>query len=148
MAGDTCQKIIHKKPDGGLSAVGGNSIYNYYEPNDPKYADLLAKLNADVPELLTALGLEGEPLPLLWTADYIPKVSACAECAELARVVRVPWAEPACSSTRFCSFRPPHAQNSVRKLSSFISPFPRAPPRELGSRASGHRLCGYGVRRG
>ena len=26
-----------------------------------------------MPELLTALDLEGEPLPLLWTADYIPK---------------------------------------------------------------------------
>jgi len=26
-----------------------------------------------VPELLTALDLKGEPLPLLWTADYIPK---------------------------------------------------------------------------
>ncbi|KAH8062526.1 hypothetical protein JL722_3447 [Aureococcus anophagefferens] len=27
MAGDTCQMIIHKKPEGGLSAVGGNSAY-------------------------------------------------------------------------------------------------------------------------
>jgi len=74
MAGDTCQMIVHKKPDGGgLSAVGGNSIYTYYEPSDAKYADLLAKLNADVPFILGALGLEGEPLPLIWTADYIPK---------------------------------------------------------------------------
>ena len=33
MAGDTCQMIIHKKPmGGGLSAVGGNSDYTYYEP--------------------------------------------------------------------------------------------------------------------
>jgi len=37
------------------------------------YADLLATLYKDIPNLLTALDLEGEPLPLLWTADYIPK---------------------------------------------------------------------------
>merc|ERR1719198_2009963 len=74
MAGDTCQMAIHKKPmGGGLSAVGGNSEYTYYKPEDPMYADLLAKLYADIPTLLPALGLEGEPLPLLWTADYIPK---------------------------------------------------------------------------
>ncbi|KAH8059883.1 hypothetical protein JL720_13692 [Aureococcus anophagefferens] len=35
MAGDTCQMIIHKKPEGGLSAVGGNSAYTHYEPSDP-----------------------------------------------------------------------------------------------------------------
>merc|ERR1719243_366737 len=27
----------------------------------------------DIPHLLEALDLKGEPLPLLWTADYIPK---------------------------------------------------------------------------
>ena len=74
MAGDTCQIIIHKKPTGGgLSAVGGNSDYTYYEPEDPKYADLLGKLMADIPDLMKVLDLEGQPLPLLWTADYIPK---------------------------------------------------------------------------
>jgi len=73
MAGDSCQSIIHKKPDGGLSAVGGNNIMTFYEPEDPMYADLLAKLNADVPFVLDALELKGEPLPLIWTADYIPK---------------------------------------------------------------------------
>merc|ERR1712080_99454 len=73
MTGDTCQMIIHKKPEGGLSAVGGNSAYTYYEPGDPKYSDLLAKLMKDIPELMKVLDLVGEPLPLLWSADYIPK---------------------------------------------------------------------------
>mmetsp|Transcript_21538 Transcript_21538/g.67565 ORF Transcript_21538/g.67565 Transcript_21538/m.67565 type:complete len:426 (+) Transcript_21538:1-1278(+) len=74
MTGDVCQMIIHKKPEGGLSAVGGNSAYTYYEPSDPKYADLLAKLLYDIEHgLMDALELAGEPLPLLWTCDYIPK---------------------------------------------------------------------------
>merc|ERR1719454_945160 len=74
MAGDTCQMLIHKKPEGGgLSAVGGNSAYTYYEPEDDKYADLLAKLMKDIPDMMTVMDLEGQPLPLLWTADYIPK---------------------------------------------------------------------------
>jgi len=74
MAGDTCQMIIHKKPEGGgLSAVGGMSDYTYYTPEDKKYADLLGKLMADIPSLLKCMDLEGQPLPLLWTADYIPK---------------------------------------------------------------------------
>ncbi|KAJ8598720.1 hypothetical protein CTAYLR_010228 [Chrysophaeum taylorii] len=74
MTGDVCQMIIHKKPEGGLSAVGGNSAYTYYEPTHPKYADLLAKLVYDIDHgLMEALGLGGEPLPLLWTCDYIPK---------------------------------------------------------------------------
>jgi hypothetical protein len=74
MAGDTCQMAVHKKPmGGGLSAVGGNSEYTYYKPDDPKYAGLVSKLYADIPTLLPSLGLSGEPLPLLWTCDYIPK---------------------------------------------------------------------------
>ena len=74
MAGDTCQMAIHKKPmGGGLSAVGGNSDYTYFKPSDPKYKGLIDKLYADIPTLLPSLGLEGEPLPLLWTCDYIPK---------------------------------------------------------------------------
>jgi len=74
MAGDTCQMAIHKKPmGGGLSAVGGNSEYTYYEPTDAKYKGLVEKLYADIPKLLPSLGLGGEPLPLLWTCDYIPK---------------------------------------------------------------------------
>ena len=74
MAGDTCQMAIHKKPlGGGLSAVGGNSEYTYYRPTDAKYFGLVQKLYADIPKLLPSLELEGEPLPLLWTCDYIPK---------------------------------------------------------------------------
>jgi len=74
MAGDTCQMAVHKKPmGGGLSAVGGNSEYTYYTPEDAKYKGLIQKLYEDIPILLPSLGLEGEPLPLLWTCDYIPK---------------------------------------------------------------------------
>jgi len=74
MAGDMCQMAVHKKPmGGGLSAVGGNSEYTYFEPTDPKYKGLVEKLYADIPDLLPSLGLTGEPLPLLWTCDYIPK---------------------------------------------------------------------------
>merc|ERR1712167_464486 len=35
--------------------------------------DLLLKLMSDIPSLLKVIDLEGQPLALLWTADYIPK---------------------------------------------------------------------------
>jgi len=74
MAGDTCQMAIHKKPTGGgLSAVGGMSDYTYYKPDDPKYKNMVQTLYKDIPTLLPCMDLDGEPLPLLWTADYIPK---------------------------------------------------------------------------
>jgi len=73
MAGDTCQMAIHKKPLSGLSAVGGNSAYTYYKPEDDKYKSMIQTLYNDIPVFLPAMGLDGEPLPLLWTADYIPK---------------------------------------------------------------------------
>jgi hypothetical protein len=74
MAGDTCQMAIHKKPmGGGLSAVGGMSDYTYYRPTDKKYRNLIQKLYADIPLLLPSLHVEGEPLPLLWWCECIPK---------------------------------------------------------------------------
>merc|ERR1719502_953087 len=72
--GDELVGIIHKKPkEGGISAVGGTgSTYTYYQPDDPQFANLTDKfLNHDLPLVMPALGLEGEPLPLWWTADFI-----------------------------------------------------------------------------
>merc|ERR1712107_421434 len=74
MVGDVSQMIIHKKPTGGgLSAVGGNSAYTYYLPEDPKYKFLYDIVTASIPKLMKVLDLKGEPLPVLWTADFIPK---------------------------------------------------------------------------
>merc|ERR1712176_1438261 len=74
MVGDESQMIIHKKPTGGgLSAVGGNSAYTYYEPTDAKYAFLYDIVKRSIPKLMDVLDLVGEPLPVLWTADFIPK---------------------------------------------------------------------------
>jgi hypothetical protein len=73
MVKDTLHIIIHKKPEGGLSAVGGNSAYTYYKPGCAEYASLEKKfIGEDMPQLKKALSIEGEPLPLLWTADFIP----------------------------------------------------------------------------
>ncbi|KAJ8613946.1 hypothetical protein CTAYLR_008785 [Chrysophaeum taylorii] len=73
LVGDVVQMIIHKKPEGGLSAVGGNSSYTYYKPGCTEYRQLENSLKKDIPMLLEAMDLVGEPLPLLWTADFIPK---------------------------------------------------------------------------
>jgi len=74
MVKDTLFQMIHKKPaDGGMSAVGGISDYTFYQPGDPKYADLEAKfINQDIPQLMAALEIEDQPLPVLWTSDFIP----------------------------------------------------------------------------
>jgi len=37
------------------------------------YKSMIQTLYDDIPSLLPAMGLKGEPLPLLWTCDYIPK---------------------------------------------------------------------------
>jgi len=74
MVRDVLHMIIHKKPTGGgLSAVGGISDYTYYGPDAPEYAGLVANLKKDIPHLKEVLGIAGESLPLLWTADFIPK---------------------------------------------------------------------------
>jgi len=73
MVKDKLHVIIHKKPESGLSAVGGNSIYTYFQPGSKEYADLERKfLGQDIPQLQKALEIENEPLPLLWTGDFIP----------------------------------------------------------------------------
>mmetsp|Transcript_39753 Transcript_39753/g.86643 ORF Transcript_39753/g.86643 Transcript_39753/m.86643 type:complete len:494 (-) Transcript_39753:220-1701(-) len=89
MVGDRLFKIIHKKPVGGLSAVGGNNVMTFYEPGAkpatpvdgvtyaadvPDYIRLEDQfVNKDIPSIMPALGLGEEPLPLLWTGDFIPK---------------------------------------------------------------------------
>merc|ERR1719453_3040131 len=72
--GGTLVGIIHKKPkEGGISAVGGTgSIYTYYGPDEPKFANLTQKfLTDDLPKVMPALGLGDEPIPLWWTTDFI-----------------------------------------------------------------------------
>jgi len=66
--------IIHKKPaDGGISAVGGTgSFYTYYGPDEKLFKNLTdGFLNGDLNAIMPALGLEEEPIPLWWTADFI-----------------------------------------------------------------------------
>ena len=42
--------------------------------NPPDYVRLEDQFcNKDIPEVMPALGLGDEPLPLLWTGDFIPK---------------------------------------------------------------------------
>ncbi|KAJ1625004.1 hypothetical protein T492DRAFT_1147620 [Pavlovales sp. CCMP2436] len=68
MVGDILQCIIHKKPEsGGLSAVGGQAAYTYFKPG--------CFIGQDLPSLKKALGIDNEPLPLLWTADFIPNLN-------------------------------------------------------------------------
>ena len=74
-SGPTCLQLIHKKPaEGGISAVlGTGSTYTFYGPDEPKYAELKRKLFVeDLPKIMPALGLEGEPFPIVWTTDLIP----------------------------------------------------------------------------
>jgi hypothetical protein len=74
MIGPKLVGIIHKKPkEGGISAVGGTgSIYTYYGPDEPKFANLTEKfLTDDIDKVMPALGLPNEPIPLWWTGDFI-----------------------------------------------------------------------------
>merc|ERR1719473_1440239 len=66
--------IIHKKPkEGGISAVSGTgSIYTFYEPEEPLFANLTRGfLGEDMPKVMPSLGLADEPIPLWWTSDFI-----------------------------------------------------------------------------
>jgi len=74
LVGNQLIGIIHKKPkEGGISAVGGTgSIYTYYGPNEKKFAALTGTfLTGDMNKIMPYLGLDGEPIPLWWTTDFI-----------------------------------------------------------------------------
>jgi hypothetical protein len=42
-----------------------------FAPSDGMYAPLVARWEADAAQLMAALGVGGQPLPLLWTADLV-----------------------------------------------------------------------------
>jgi len=74
LVGDQLVGIIHKKPkEGGISAVSGTgSVYTFYGPKEKKFASLTKNfLSIDMPKVMPCLGLEGEPIPLWWTTDFI-----------------------------------------------------------------------------
>merc|ERR1719502_106516 len=74
LVGNELVGIIHKKPaEGGISAVSGTgSVYTFYGPDEPKFANLTKGfLGEDMPLIMPALGLADEPIPLWWTSDFI-----------------------------------------------------------------------------
>merc|ERR1719393_1022339 len=74
LAGPELVGIIHKKPkEGGISAVSGTgSIYTYYQPDEPLFANLTNDfLVGDIDKIMPALDLGDQPIPLWWTGDFI-----------------------------------------------------------------------------
>jgi hypothetical protein len=73
MVGSNLVELVHKKPrDGGLSAtLQSGAVYTTYAPDAPKFANLVSNFHQDLPHMMKAFGMEDQPLPLLWTADYI-----------------------------------------------------------------------------
>ncbi len=71
--GSELVEIVHKKPkEGGLSAtLASGAIYTKYSPDDEKFATLVQHLKEDVPRIMESFDMAHQPLPLLWTADYI-----------------------------------------------------------------------------
>jgi len=73
MIGETPVELIHKKPaEGGISAtLSSGAKYVKYPPNHKDFKLLMSKFKADIPKLMETLELKGQPLPLIWTADFI-----------------------------------------------------------------------------
>eukprot|EP00816_Leptocylindrus_hargravesii_P013010 CAMPEP_0196803066 /NCGR_PEP_ID=MMETSP1362-20130617/2504_1 /TAXON_ID=163516 /ORGANISM="Leptocylindrus danicus, Strain CCMP1856" /LENGTH=520 /DNA_ID=CAMNT_0042174493 /DNA_START=231 /DNA_END=1793 /DNA_ORIENTATION=+ len=73
MIGDNLVELIHKKPKaGGLSAtLQSGAIYTKYPPDAPEFENLVANFKLDLPRIMEAFDISDQPLPLLWTADYI-----------------------------------------------------------------------------
>merc|ERR1719313_1478601 len=89
MVKDTLFSIIHKKPTAGnMSAVGGISDYTFYAPDAPEFADFKVKFEEDMPKIMKSMGLENEPLPLLWTADFIPSTATSRRTSSASSTAR------------------------------------------------------------
>ena len=73
MVGSELVEIVHKKPkDGGLSAtLQSGATYTKYAPDDVKFAKLIKNFKEDIPRIMESFGMSDQPLPLLWTVDYI-----------------------------------------------------------------------------
>lgn len=73
MVGSELVEIVHKKPkEGGLSAtLQSGASYTKYEPGHPKFSNLVKNFNDDLPHIMASFNMADQPLPLLWTADYI-----------------------------------------------------------------------------
>lgn len=73
MVGPHLVELVHKKPkEGGLSAtLASGAVYTKYPKDAPRFAPLVAAFDADRDAIMQSLGMTGEPLPLVWTADFI-----------------------------------------------------------------------------
>jgi len=74
MIGDTPVEILHKKPkEGGVSAtLKSGAVYTKFAPNASAFERLMHSfVDRDLHNLLPVLGMAEQPLPLLWTADFI-----------------------------------------------------------------------------
>jgi glutathione synthase/RimK-type ligase-like ATP-grasp enzyme len=81
MIGDQLVDIVHKKPvAGGVSAtLQAGACYTTYPPDAPAFAKLVENFQQDLPGIMAVFGLADQPLPLLWTADYILGTDAAGE---------------------------------------------------------------------
>ena len=73
MVGSELIGLVHKKPEeGGLSCtLQSGAVYTNYPTDAPEFKTLVDKFNADIPYILECFGMKDQPLPLLWTADFI-----------------------------------------------------------------------------
>jgi len=74
MIGDSPVEILHKKPkEGGISAtLKSGAVYTKYAPDAPEFERLMHSfIDRDLDKLLHVLEMDDQPLPLLWTADFI-----------------------------------------------------------------------------
>ena len=73
MVGPNIVELIHKKPkEGGLSAtLQSGAVYTKYKPDAPEFSNLVENFKADLPNIMKSFDIADQPLPLLWTADYI-----------------------------------------------------------------------------